>query len=431
MSKNESIVQSGSSKPYRTKSTRRKSILALILVAAAAAGLYLYLGRSTTEQQLVISDYDTAIVAVGDMVSSTESSGTVVLPVQATLVSQQDGYVSALLVKEGDQITEEDVLLILELPDLEESLKTYEVELEQAQLDLEEIHLTYGFTVSDDQRALDRLDEDILEAQEEVDERLALSQLKSSRMDEYESALETLEALEEDREDLLVEIEQGSSSYDISVRKQEAVIRKLELSMAEIQQDISEGSITSPIAGEILSINEDIEITGNYIEQSDSLLLVADRSEAYVDLDVYEQYAGLLTVGDTLSLTIGTDTLEAGIEKIGKIATLDSDGLTAMVTVRVRPITDSSLTPGASAVASIILGVNEDTLLLPRASYLTTGNQKYIYVIEGDQAVRTEVTYGDMEGGYVEILSGLEAGDLVITSSYQQFIDRKQVTLGE
>ena len=130
-----------------------------------------------------------------------------------------------------------------------------------------------------------------------------------------------------------------------------------------------------------------------------------------------------------MTVTIGSDTMNAEIIKIGKIATMDDDGLSAMVTVRAKPDTDKSLTPGASAVASITLGIENNVLLLPRGSYLTTGSQKWIYRIEGDKAYKTEVNFGSIEGTEVEILSGLSEGDRIITSSYQNFIDEEVIEI--
>jgi len=156
---------------------------------------------------------------------------------------------------------------------------------------------------------------------------------------------------------------------------------------------------------------------------------VADRSQVYIDFDVYEQYAGLLEIGGRMTVTVGTTTMEAEIIRIGKIATLDTDGLSAMISVRARPLTEQTLTPGASAVATITLSVEEDVLLLPRGAWLTTGGQKYVYLAEDGRAVKTAVTLGEIQGTDVEILTGLAAGDRVITSGYQNFIDQDVIEL--
>ena len=156
---------------------------------------------------------------------------------------------------------------------------------------------------------------------------------------------------------------------------------------------------------------------------------MADRREVYIDFDVYEQYVSLLEIGGDMTVTVGTSTMEAEITKIGKVATMDTDGLAAMIEVRAVPLTEQTLTPGASAVATITLSVQNDVLTLPRGSWLTTGGQEYVYVVDGNRAVKTEVVLGEIQGTDVEILSGLKAGDEVITGSYQNYIDQDEVVL--
>lgn len=107
-----------------------------------------------------------------------------------------------------------------------------------------------------------------------------------------------------------------------------------------------------------------------------------------------------------------------------------TSGLGATVQVRVKPekIT-SALIPGATVVAEMQVGLLEDTLLLPRGPYISTGNRRYLYKIEGNTAYRVEAVFGKSEGNYIEILSGVKEGDEVITSGYQSFIEYEKLKL--
>uniref|UniRef100_UPI00261E6267 efflux RND transporter periplasmic adaptor subunit n=1 Tax=Oceanispirochaeta sp. TaxID=2035350 RepID=UPI00261E6267 len=253
--------------------------------------------------------------------------------------------------------------------------------------------------------------------------------LKSSRQSDYEDAQDVLSDLQDQREDSQADLDEALSSGKIDKRKQQAVINQLKVELATVLEDIEETRIKRPISGEVLSLNETLSIRSSLVKQSDSLFIVADRSDVFIDFDVYEQYAGLLEPGGLMTVTVGTNTMNASIIKIGKIATMDTDGLSAMISVRAKPETELTLTPGASAVASITLEVQEDVLLLPRGSWLTTGNQKYVYLIQGNKAVKTKVTLGEIQGTDVEILQGLSAGDEVITGSYQNYIDQDEIKL--
>ncbi|MDC7126467.1 MAG: HlyD family efflux transporter periplasmic adaptor subunit, partial [Spirochaetales bacterium] len=393
------------------------------------AAVVFFFNRKASTEVVSIKSYTKAKVYSGELTSTTEASGTVVLPVEVTLTSTEDGYAEELYVEEGDSITPNDILATLDVPDLEDQRDELTVSLEQAKIELESIKIQNKFTLRDLKIEISRLKEDVKDQEDDVADLKKLTELKSSRQTDLDDAIDALQDLYDELEDDKQDLEDAQITNEIDVRKQEASINMIQTNLKTVEDKIDETKIQSPISGEVLSINEDLAIPGSPIEQADELIIVADRSKSFIDFDVYEQYTDQLEIGDEMTVTIGSDTMRAKIVKIGKIATMDDDGLAAMVTVRAKPETEETLTPGASAVASITLGVQNNVLMLQRGAYLTTGNQKWVYKIKGDKAYKTSVTFGEIQGTEVQILSGLSAGDKIITSSYQSFIDEDVIVL--
>ena len=425
----EKIINVDNIKPHKSKKKKRRVIFTLLFLIIIAGGAYWYLNQSVTPDLVSLSSYDSTFVISKDLVSTTEASGTVILPNQVTIVNTEAGYVDTLFVEEGDTVTKEDILVSFSVPSYEEEMETYVLNLESANISLESSKLQNQYNLDSLETEIARLEVELIEAEEDVERYKELSNIKNSYITSYENAQDTLDSLNESLEDTKSELIYTQAKQEIDIQDQMASIKMIELNISQLQDDIEDLNITSPMAGEILSINEDLYIEDNYLNASQSLFTIADRSQVYVDLDIYEQYASLLEKGDPLELTIGTETMTATVVSIGKVASMDSDGLTANITIRVKPETESTLNPGASAVASILLGVEEDVLQLPRGSYLTTGNQKYVYVVDGDKAYKTEVVYGDIQSNTVEIISGIEVGDEIITSSYQGFISEDVIQL--
>lgn len=429
MSSEDKIINVDKVKPHSSKKKKRRVLIVFLLLVVLAGGIYWYLNQSVSSDLVTVSNYTTSSVVAGDLVSTTEASGTVVLPNQVTIVNTQEGYVDSLYVSEGDSITSDDVLVKFSVPEYDEEMESYTLELKQANIELESELAANEYTLNTLETEISRLQDQIASATEEKEKYEKLSEIKNSYLTSYDNAVSSLETLNQSLSDKQAELAYQKNIQEINIEKQKASIEKIELNISQLQKEIEALNITSPMAGEVLSINEDLMIQGNYLSTSQSLFTVADRSKVYVDLDIYEQYASLLEVGDSLELTIGTETMNATIVSIGKVASMDSDGLSATITIRVKPDTQTTLNPGASAVASIVLGVEENVLQLPRGSYLTTGNQKYVYVVDGDKAYKTQVVYGDIQSNTVEIVSGLKVGDQVITSSYQGFISEDVIQL--
>jgi HlyD family secretion protein len=429
MASERKIIQVEDSAPLISKKKKKQAYITAGVLAGIVAAVIIVIMVMTTQDIVVIGDYTVAKVASGPLTTSTEASGTVVLPTQVSIVSMEEGYAYKVFVNEGDTITDSTILAVLDVPDLEETRDDLVTDLETERIGLEEIKLNQVYALKELETDLSRLNDDIIEAELDVNTEEELLELKSSRVSEYETAVEALESFQEEKEDLLLDIEKQTRTVELSIRKQIAYINQLQVNLDRVEQDISDSQITSPISGDILSLNEDLTVPGSLIEENTALFTVADTEDVYIDLEVYEQYSSYLEIGGKMELVISSTIIEAEITQIGRVASLSSDGLAATITVRAKPIGISNLTPGASAVAEIPLGTKDDALLLPRGSYLTTGSQKYVYKIDGSNAYKTEIVFGEIQGSQVEVLSGLEAGDQVIISSYQNYIDQDSIEI--
>jgi len=256
--------------------------------------------------------------------------------------------------------------------------------------------------------------------------------INASRQSELETAEDQLQALLREKEELVLDIEEKEV---LSVLSQESQRAEIELDRTEIQrleQRIAEASIGSPMDGEVLEIADELAVPGSLIVENEALFSIADRSSAMVELEVSETYSGVLETGQTVLLTVGSRQLSGTITAVGKVAVASSDGIGSTVTVRVQPEgSPESLVPGATVVGELQVGEQENVLFLPRGPFLTTGSQKALYVVEGDRAIKREVSFGTVQGNDIVILRGVEAGEEVIISGYQNYIEYNEIKLEE
>ena len=266
------IIQIEETGPKRSASGKRKTLWTLLTLLAFAGGIFAWFWFNGSSDAVTVKDPDTAQVKKGRFVSTTEASGTVVLPRQVEIVSPEEGYTRNLMVEEGSEVEAGQVLVEIEIPDLEDDRDEVVVDLAQARIELENLEHDYDYEIETLERTILRLTDDIAEAEEDAATMKALAELKSSRESDYEDALDTLEALEEELEDSQAELESTLSSKEIGLRKQQAAIDQLQVDYEIVLGDIEENRIKSPIAGEILEINDYLYINGSLIQQSDSPL---------------------------------------------------------------------------------------------------------------------------------------------------------------
>ena len=86
---------------------------------------------------------------------------------------------------------------------------------------------------------------------------------------------------------------------------------------------------------------------------------------------------------------------------------------------------------GQTYYINLQLGQPVDAILIPRgAFYQATGGQ-WIFVVtaDGSRAIKRKITIGRQNPNYYEVISGLEAGEKVITSSYDTYGDVQELIL--
>jgi HlyD family secretion protein len=86
---------------------------------------------------------------------------------------------------------------------------------------------------------------------------------------------------------------------------------------------------------------------------------------------------------------------------------------------------------GQSYNIKLQLGESSDALLLPKGSFFQSTGGQWIFVVspDGDEAIKRAIRIGKQNSKYYEVLDGLQAGEKVITSNYDNFGDAERIVL--
>lgn len=425
------IVDSSKVKAYRPPGQRRQwrlVLLVVVLVVGLAVAAYAVL--SPRQELYTLRSYEAASVTLGRLVQTTQASGQVAFPVQITLVSPEIGSAAMLYVSEGDWVQEGQLLAKLSASDMEEELEDLRAGLLDAGRSLTKEQLQSRVLLSRKQRQIDALERKIENSMAERNEVRSMVIAKVSPMSELDAVEDAIQDLIADRDEQRLQLSEDLEIATLDEQDAQASISALEVEIQRQQDRIAAMLITGPIDGEVLEVESALGIPGSAIKDNQTLFTIADPSSAVIELEVLEQYASVIRVGQLVELSVGTLGLSGKVVSVGRVAQQSADGLGATVLVRVVPdSTPEPLLSGATAVGVLEVGVTESALLLPRGPYLTTGSQRHLYVIDGDRAIKVTVTFGQVKGNLVEVVAGVEEGDLIVVSGYQNFIENDIVVI--
>lgn len=185
--------------------------------------------------------------------------------------------------------------------------------------------------------------------------------------------------------------------------------------LATLEQAPRTVTYLSPMTGEV---SDKMIVQGSMVKMGERALRLVDRSQLWLDAQVYAQDTPFLKLGQTMIATVEG---VPGREFEGEVIFISPqvDPTTRTTTVRLAVENpELSLRPGMFATATLASQRAEAALLVPREAILDTGTRKVVFVSMGDghfepRKVRTGVSSDD---GNVEVLEGLAAGDMVVTS---------------
>jgi Cu(I)/Ag(I) efflux system membrane fusion protein len=173
--------------------------------------------------------------------------------------------------------------------------------------------------------------------------------------------------------------------------------------------------VRSPQDGYIMELNVR---DGMFVEPGTTIMSLADLSEVWVDVDVFEQQIGWVAPGQAaeMRLPFAPDRVWRGeVEYV--YPTIRPETRTARVRLAFdNP--DLALKPNMYAEVDIAVSPRRDVLAVPGQAVIRTGNQERVILAQGGGRFRpAEVRTGIESGGRVEIVEGLRAGERVVVSA--------------
>ena len=202
----------------------------------------------------------------------------------------------------------------------------------------------------------------------------------------------------------------------------------LENRLATLQEQIEMTKIKSPISGTVDAVNVKV---GENVAPGIPAFRVINSSELKVALKVSEAYANTIQKGNKVTVTISDlgKTFESNISFVGR----NIDPLSRSFPVEVKLPSTKELHPNMTAVIRVVYESFPSALCVPINLVQQINGQKVVYVAESDGAsmvARKKVV--EITGVYdnlAHVISGLSAGDKIITVGYQglndgQFIKR-------
>ena len=353
---------------------RRTLVITTICVVVIGIVLGIVFTRGTGTEDTP----KTVEVSRGDIVKTVLVDGSLVMPDKAYLSFGVTGTVEEVLVKEGSNVTKDQVLARLDAPSLESSVEMAELQVERAE-----------------------------------------EQVKAARA-QYEIAEVNLDDLPPPLTEEVAELQVDAARASWRTAKVNLEIAELNLESAEL--NLEKAEIVAPFDGVVadISITEGKEISTATL--ATPAISLVDTSKIEMRGFIDEIDIAKAQLGQEVNIILDAlpdEEVKGSVAFISPVGTIIAGVVSYDITITLKnPVAE--LRDGMSATAEVIIERRDDVLMIPNR-YIrgTTENPMVVVFVDGQQEER-EITLGLTDGINTEILSGLEEGEKVILPTSEE-----------
>ena len=418
----------------------------------------------------------TEYVEIGDVESTISTSGKVESDVIKTYYSQIGGNIGSVPVKEGQAVKSGEVLLYFE----EQSLAIASKDAQAAALTSEG---SYNDSITQNSKNQARLTEatvnlEVLEQQitdykafikqqetkyedtrnakkaslsalgMELSKRQADGEDVADEMAEYQYSVETLDMSKDlveiqrtidDAKEILANLEeyeaemksQKSSTQDsiMSETTKEAKKTTNEATQLKNMQMVDyAASVESGLKADFDGVITEMKVAeGTPVTNGSALLTIASNSQVHVTINLSKSDLAKVKERQQADVTIAGKKYEGQVSFINHVATTNANNMPVIEAQIAITNADEEIYLGVEAKVVIYAEKAEDVLLVPVEAVNADKNGDFVYIVENNLVVRKDVITGVSSDTYIEIVSGLNENDQVMTEISLDIVEGMEV----
>ena len=336
----------------------------------------------------------------------------------------QGGSVSEVYVESGQTVKKGDPLLRVYNPNAELNYLTQETAIIEQINNLRNIRVSIKNQQLNLNEQLLSIDNAFKNAERKYTIDTTLYKKDVIARNDFESSVQEYKYQKERNKVIKQSVVRENTDRNVQLMRINESIKNMQKSLSLLRENKENFIVKSPISGLLASFNP---ILGQNYNQGESVGKI-DVLEGYkLVAKVDEYYSSKLQEGVKGVVNINNETHEVMIFKV------HSEVVNGQFEVELHFTKDLALHDlkrGTSLQTKVFLSGSTEALLVSKGLFYQSTNGKWVFVLdENNKAVRRHVKIGRENPFYYEVLSGLQEGEKIITSSYDDFLDVEEINI--
>jgi HlyD family secretion protein len=355
-----------------------------------------------------------ATVERGDLIRDLNVQGRVVAAVSPTLYSPATGTVT-LEAQPGDEVTVDQVLAVVDSPEVRSLFLQEQSTLDRLQAELEREKIQARKAQVKSQQVIDLAEVKLTAAEREM--RRADESIKTNAISEidYERARDELARARVEHSHAVQDAQLEGESLAFEAQTRQLAVDRQRLVVEELRRRVDDLAIRSPVTGIVGNVATTQKAV---VDENAPLITVVDLTAFEIEIRIPEAYA------DDLGIGMGAEVQHNFANYRGELVSLSAEVINSEVTGRIRFSGEPppGLRQNQRVTVLVMMDELRDVLKLQRGSFTDGGSGRVAFVLgEDGLAVKRPIELGIRSVSEIQILGGLAEGDRVIISSIADF----------
>jgi HlyD family secretion protein len=411
-------------KPKKKISTKILGVLALVIISFFAVKLVFNRDSSTyaVNSNALLTDK----VQQGELYVSVRGIGVLVPKDIRWVATNVEGRVERILIKAGALVNEGDLLMELSNPQLEQRLEETRWELDEMEAETTALEVSLESELLDQEAAV---------INEKLNHERALLTLNAQKT-LLEQGVVAVSHI--DHEEVKIDVAQFKQRWELEIkrlakRRENLAAQRLAAQarvnrMRKILQRAQEQVDGLNVKATMDSIVQEMPMElGQQVNSGTNLARLARSGEFIAELRIPEKLINEVVIGQVVTVDTRTSKIK------GKIKRIDPAVINGSVQVDVELTSDipKEARPDLTVEGEIDIARINNTLFVQRPMFAKSFDQAQVYLLdtEGNTARKHDVTFGQTSTKYIEIKSGLKAGQNIIVSDVSSFEEHQQIKI--
>jgi HlyD family secretion protein len=405
-------------KPVDRKFKRRKRIIYYSVGGIALIGIVLlFFLRDNSSRLNVDLDKITIEKVQKDLFQDYIAIIGTVEPIQTVyLDATEGGRIEEIFLREGAMVKQGDEILRMSNDDLLLEISNYEAEVARAINDLKTMRINLENLQINNQSQLVDYYYDLKKLERDQKNNTLLVKDKYISNDEYNLSQENYARKKKQFDLLSKKCKQDSISNITRISMTEESVESMQKNLGIIRSRLNKLTIKAPVNGELATLNPEL---GQVISKGTRIGTVNILDSYKVKADIDEHYIARVKIKLKAYCNFSENEFPASIIKVYPEV---KDGKFSVDMVFSAKI-PQEIRIGQTSRIRLELGEPETAILVARGGFYQSTGGQWVYVVDksGTFAVKHNIRIGRQNPNFYEVLDGLEPGQQVITSGYENF----------